>query len=108
MTDEPKTPTNGNLEHRLTAVETTIAYLVKTLDEVKRGVTNELPHQIGDLKDNIGKLSVGLERRLEEHAAQDDSKFARKWVEQSIIWASRVVIGAVILALLALILKETR
>ena len=40
-----------------------------------------------------------------EHA---DKKFAKKWVEEALSWGLKIIIGAIIIAILGLVLVNTK
>jgi len=58
--------------------------------------------------DNIEKkVDEGFQSVLKRLDGLDE-KFASKWVEEWLIWAGRIVVGAVIVALLGLVITNVK
>lgn len=90
--------TESKLEICMVKLKKDIEHIRKTSDEnFKR---NENCHK--DIKITIEK-EIGEIRKLFE---ESNKKFANKWVETSIIWFIRIVISAVVLAMLGLVLVK--
>jgi hypothetical protein len=72
---------------------------------------------VNDMKHDIKSICDKLEQNAEEHkeimdkidnfVAASDQRYARKEVEFWINWALKIIVGAVLLALLGLIITKT-
>lgn len=55
-----------------------------------------------ETKDDIGELN----RKFDAFITSAEGRFASKWVEDGLKWAISLILGAVILALVALVIKS--
>ena len=77
---------------------------------------NNLKITMAELQKDISYIKKSIEKNDEDHAIiikkidqwidGCESKFAAKWVEQTLVWIGRIVFGAVILAILGLIINQ--
>jgi len=74
-------------------------FMVKILNELR---DNKSPYTKKELDDKFEKEAEKLDKKLKEVAKQK----ANVWVEIQVLWANRIVFGAVLVALLSLVINK--
>jgi len=75
----------------------------KQIEKLETSMT-EQKKDIQYIKQDLDKIYNKLVNFI-EHA---DKKFAKKWVEEALTWGLKIIIGAIIMALLGLVLANTK
>lgn len=69
----------------------------------------ELQRDISYIKESIKKNDLDHEiiiKKIDQWIDGCENRFAAKWVEQTLVWIGRIVFGAIILAILGLVINK--
>lgn len=75
---------------------------ITRLEEQMKNLDEKMVEGFDDIKENIKRIETVINAFMEK----SDDKFAAKWVENGAKYVVGLVFGAVILALVALIIKK--
>lgn len=80
---------------------------VQNVDKNVGNLRTETEKKFTDLNSNLDNKFDAVHKAITDGFEKADKKYANRWVEDATIWAVRIVIGAVILALLGLVIVKT-
>lgn len=70
------------------------------------GPLNERMARVEEKTDNITRLITDLNSKLDNFIESAPDRYSAKWVERGLTWVITIVIGAVLMALIALVINK--
>ena len=71
------------------------------------GPIGERMARLEEKTDNIEKMLIDLSKKFDDFVECAPKKFSAKWVEKGVAWAIFLIVGAVLTAIITLVVPST-